>query len=446
MTDYDFSLGCNLSPLFFAIFICELGAILNSSKLGITLGLFIIALLLFADDIVLIAKDKKSLDIMMKLVTRFLHFHRLHISTAKSKVLTTDLGPITFYGDVTPSIELEAVCSFTYLGIPLNGSARCFFRDFNDKVQQKARRYLYSVLSLTRSGPDRSALAHTLWTNCALPAVLYGCEIMVLTKKTLDVLEQCNTQIGKFILQVPSRSANVSTYIDAGLRPIWAVVAEKVLLYARSVMTKENDYWPKLAMSYCLNEGLHVPYTKNLVKWMKEANTTIQSSALIKKDIHRSSISYVMNEYYRCSTTSFAMSPPLNTCSQKWFKLKTWVSDSAYSKTLAQFRCCNSGLGNRGPTKGGSFFKLCPLCEKQGIRTLNNEVHMIIECPSLKLYRESCYLGQFVCTHRALNPTISSIKLYSLFLEDSSPDKMKLKASCLYSMKVAWHTLMGIPM
>ena len=58
---------------------------------------------------------------------------------------------------------------------------------------------------------------------------------------------------------------------------------------------------------------------------------------------------------------------------------KSWVNDSCFTRIFAEFRSCNSGLGNRGPTKDGRFFKLCPLCTSAGKTALNNEV-----IPSLK--------------------------------------------------------------
>ena len=74
-------------------------------------------------------------------------------------------------------------------------------------------------------------------------------------KGTLRLLEKYNSQVGKFILQVTGSSANASAHIDAGLKPIWALIAERTLLYARSVMTKHPNYWPKMMMGENLQEG-----------------------------------------------------------------------------------------------------------------------------------------------------------------------------------------------
>ena len=188
---------------------------------------------------------------------------------------------------------------------------------------------------------------------------------------------------------------------------------------------------------------------KHLCKWMQKCNITIQSPPMIKKAVNRASINAVMNERKITGLTCFAMNPPQGNPmfqSQRWFKPKTWVSDSCSSKTLALFRTCNSGLGNRAPASDGKKYKLCPLCMKKGRYALNNEVHMVIDCPELLMYRQACGLGNFLKSYRTLNPQISSLKLYALFVNDSHITNLHSRALDLYSMKVAWHSLTGISM
>ena len=148
-------------------------------------------------------------------------------------------GKTTFEGSPSlPSVTLDQVLSFKYLGIPLNCSPRSLFQSYNAQVKTKAKNYLSNVLSFVKSGPDRSELAYTLWTRCAIPAIFYGSEVIPLLASTISEVEKCQAAVGKFILQIPRSSSNASVFIDAGLKPVWAVVAEKVLLYANSTMFK----------------------------------------------------------------------------------------------------------------------------------------------------------------------------------------------------------------
>lgn len=69
---------------------------------------------------------------------------------------------------------------------------------------------------------------------------------------------------------------------------------------------------------------------------------------------------------------------------------------------------------------------------------------MIIDCPKMAPYRDSCGIGPYVRAHRRASPGISSIKLYSLYLDDTLLDSIKGRSLDLYAMKVGWHALMKI--
>ena len=69
---------------------------------------------------------------------------------------------------------------------------------------------------------------------------------------------------------------------------------------------------------------------------------------------------------------------------------------------------------------------------------------MVIECPAMTYYRNSCGIGKFIRAFKLLKPQISSIKLYALLLSDRDPEKMNEKALDLYHMYVGWHSLMNI--
>ena len=356
---------------------------MNRSGLGIDLQNINISCILFADDLVVIGKSKKNLDHLMGITRQFFSIHKLDISENKSKVMShnASTGKVTFNGHNLDPLQLDEVLVFKYLGIHLSCSPYSFFKSFNENVKNKARSYLSSVLSLTRSGPNRSALAHSLWTLCGLPSILYGAEVIPLTQDTIAEVEKCNTAVGKFILQIPRSSSDVACYIDAGLKPISAIVAEKVLLYAHSIMNKPATYWAKIAMDENLAIGSRSSYSRYFLKLVTSFNCLQFTPEQIKKSVHKCTVSNIFNKLRATSTTSFPLVHG-RFSGGIWFKPKPWVSDSGVSRIIASFRICNSGLGNRGPAKNGQFYKLCPLCSNVGLTALNNEVNIqvVINC------------------------------------------------------------------
>lgn len=71
-------------------------------------------------------------------------------------------------------------------------------------------------------------------------------------------------------------------------------------------------------------------------------------------------------------------------------------------------------------------------------------MHLLIDCPMMEQYRASCGLGSFIRVHRMIKPGLSSIKLFALFLNDRDSTVMYKRALDLYTMKLGWHSLMGI--
>ena len=185
--------------MLFAPFIAALGAKLNESGLGIELLGIVICAIFFADDIVLIARTKEDLKILLSIAEEFCIKVHLEISEEKSKVMTYDAatGKMRFSSNnCEKGIELEQVLMFNYLGLPIGAGPYSLFRAFNENVKKKAKSYLTSVLSLVKAGPDRSDLAYTLWTRCALPSILYGCEVLPLNQLTVREIEKLSPCIG----------------------------------------------------------------------------------------------------------------------------------------------------------------------------------------------------------------------------------------------------------
>ena len=293
-------------------------------------------------------------------------------------------GKMTFNGQDS-SISLEHVLSFKYLGVPISCSSYSLFKAFNESVLKKTRNYLQSVLSLTKSGPDKSELAHTLWSRVAIPAILYGSEVLPLTQTTINEIERCQSQVGKFILQVPRNTANVSANIDAGLQPIWSLIVEKYLTYATKTMSKPHSYWPKLAMEEQISLGDKSLYTKTLLKYKILTGSFGAPPVQIKRLVKDAASLAVISEQHKVAVTTSAMNRPSR---NNWFRRKSWVNDSPFSKIFAEFRACNAGLGNRGPTKDGQFFKLCPLCAKvcAALDLINSFIQMFPSFSFLSIY------------------------------------------------------------
>ena len=109
--------GCALSPLLFALYIMDVGNDINVSELGFMIGKVCVSGLLFADDLVIVAKSASALKSLLTLVKKGFDKLKLAINTEKSQVVSPagDVWEVVDdQGDVV--LSLDQVEHYNYLG------------------------------------------------------------------------------------------------------------------------------------------------------------------------------------------------------------------------------------------------------------------------------------------------------------------------------------------
>lgn len=110
--------GCSLSPILFALYIRDLGKDLASSGEGFDLSGIIISGILFADDIICIARTAEGLRRLLKLVQSHCQDLRLTVSVDKSQVISPDATPWEVVdGNGMVLYKLKTVEQYKYLGV-----------------------------------------------------------------------------------------------------------------------------------------------------------------------------------------------------------------------------------------------------------------------------------------------------------------------------------------
>ena len=104
-----------------------------------------------------------------------------------------------------------------------------------------AQKYSHTIMGVTRAGLDLALVAHTLWKRCAILAILYAVEAMLVSSRVVNKLESIQHQVARFILQLPSSSSRVAGYMDAGFNPMKDRIKERVALYVWGILHKKHD-------------------------------------------------------------------------------------------------------------------------------------------------------------------------------------------------------------
>ena len=79
--------GCLISPSLFAVYINDLAQRINDLQCGIKIDDIFLSILLYADDIALIAPDELKLQQMLDVVTSWCSEWKLHINASKTQIV-----------------------------------------------------------------------------------------------------------------------------------------------------------------------------------------------------------------------------------------------------------------------------------------------------------------------------------------------------------------------
>jgi len=217
--------GCVLSPILFALYIADLGRELEECGLGAEIDGHIIPGIMFADDIVLFGSDR-ALRGLCAIVKRYAAENKMEVSGPKSSVIPINrkVNPNTEWiiGNVPireregePIIMLEENGG-RYLGISWQRVHNIYTPQMNIALA-KATKVVGIITYLLKRTCNPVTLVKKLWETYALPAVLYGMEVMSVPQNVLDKLEVIQNTLIKHTFKLPSFTSTAACYAISGL-------------------------------------------------------------------------------------------------------------------------------------------------------------------------------------------------------------------------------------
>ena len=161
------------SPEFFGVYIDDITTILRNLHIGCHIFGIFLALILFADDLCLLAPTREALSKMIKCCANYCREYGLTFNTAKSKVVVFSkkkidyekLGPIVLNGS-----NIDYVNSVTYLGTTIVNDKGFSFSSANDL--SKFYRASNSILRAINK-PSEEVMMHLLY-SCCIPILSYA--------------------------------------------------------------------------------------------------------------------------------------------------------------------------------------------------------------------------------------------------------------------------------
>ena len=263
--------GCNLSLLQFSLYISDLETYLATNIAGsITLSNLKAQLLLFADDLVLLANSESGLQNAMDRLDEFCKTWDLKINIEKTKVVIfnkprTQHVPIFQIGNST----IDSDTHYKYLGIIL--SANGSFKPAITTLANQSSKALFTLMrGATKLSFPKPALLCHLFDSLVRPVVEYGSELW--GHIHAEELEIFHRKFCKFTLGVPGTTSNLACYGELGMSPL--EIRRKVCII---------QYWLRINTDWTISPLVKDACTiavNNSLQWVKFIKQTLDSADL----------------------------------------------------------------------------------------------------------------------------------------------------------------------
>jgi len=267
--------GCLLSPLLFALFLDDLVTFLPN---GITCFGVEIKVLMYADDIVILAETPSALQRMINKLGEYCKDWGLTVNTNKTKVLIFRRAKGRYRNDEKwhlNGLELEKVKQYKYLGVLLTSNGT-----FHKHIDEKLKSAKTAINCTWKSVLGKKHVAHSVkykLFEAAVRSVMgYASEIWGLER--YEEAEKLLRYFIKKLFRLPRNTPNYMIHLETGLPEIYVNFLKNHFQYISRVMDMNDNRLPKKI-------ALHLLQTKTqcFQKW--ESLAAAHNEPLMLHDI-----------------------------------------------------------------------------------------------------------------------------------------------------------------
>ena len=425
--------GCALSPLLFALYIMDVGNDINMSQLGFQIGKVCISGLLFADDLVIVARSAASLRTLLSLVKKGFDKLKLTISVEKSQVISPEVGAWDLHDDSDNIVlSLDQVELYKYLG---TWTYQSMYRTCVEKQKlsvKTAHKYKSSCIHVSRMGPDVVDVVLCTWSNVAIPAILAGCEMIPFCETRIIEIERVQAQIAKFALGVTTTCPNICAQTELGLKPFRQLLYERQLKFYFRALYIHEDRWVHQAMLEHLSGVWSSPYLLHI-------SAMRATMGLYSASPKAGQVRAKIRDYFLASVNSTVSSLPW-IMPLKNFSRAFYVCEDVLSTIITEFRFDCAGLGDKQPRFGHVRKPFCPVCP---YNVPNTGLHLLFSCGSLSRLRQETGIQSYVNLCLRLGFTMD--ETYRLFVTGCDWNKNPISKSdylergkCMRDIRDLW--------
>ena len=234
--------GCPLSPLLFNLYVNDIIENIDSNTIKpIKLNKEIVNVLMYADDLILIAESEKDLQSQFLKLSNMCRDKDLEINTKKTKCMVFNRGNKLCKANIVINDKtIENVKHFKYLGFTI-GAKNCNFSNTLLDLSTKAKKAIFALNNKIKLSLIPVELSLKIFASQIAPILLYGSEVWGPYLNTdfntweKGETEKTHTQFLKRILGCNIQTSNIMTRAEVGRRPMLTDIIIRNSMYIRHV-------------------------------------------------------------------------------------------------------------------------------------------------------------------------------------------------------------------
>lgn len=381
--------GCGFSPALFAIYINDL---VDHIKGGISVDDVVINILLYADDIVLLAESPNQLQHMIKRLENYCNLWDFRINISKSKVMIFGGGGRRAAREQWElnGQNLDVVSEYKYLGVVFTPKL-----SMQIHLQERKKTAKYSINSTWSSLINNRDISIDTklkaFDACSRSILCYGAQVW--GYKEYEIVEKLQRYFLKKLLGLPENTPNYMLLIETGLCKIFVYTMKLHMNFVLRCLNLPDNRLSKILARKVIDRKIF--WYVEWERWLEICNLPLDASnhRIMKLQIHNLLIH--IQEYSLNNLKEVARQGVHHDLYNQlsYETPREYFSNERDMYSIRMIFRARGGLLhlNTGPWSGSESM-LCSLCNLSEPEDLS---HFIGVCPILKMYRMK-FFGKLV--------------------------------------------------
>jgi exonuclease III len=428
--------GCVASPLLFTLYISDVIEIIKASGIsGVPIGdQFTLHMLLFADDMVLLASTPRALQLKINVIMRYFEGLGLHINITKTKIVIFQRGgqrssPQVFkYGES----NIEIVKEYQYLGVIFSNS--CVFRKAAEFAKRKGLKAVGSMWKLFCQGRiNRWETQKLLFNSLVTSTVLYSGHVWAWQYS--DILEKVQSRFIRRLFHLGFKTPTYVMRLETNSTKIQHTLGKLIINFVIRILSMENSRIAKICYVELFKTADADPKRYNWVTSLRDFLRSVDSEDLghsvdplewfYKKENIIDKLGATLKQYdidKALSSNSHRYAAEL----ESGKRIVDYMSlGLRRTRILAQMRMNQTHFFWNNTSHELHYEDKCPHCN---LTTNEDLFHFLVEC---RIHRSS---QQRFLNPLQQNPEVTRDNLLQRVLHLPLPDLKNLSSYCITSL------------